>query len=178
MAITSFFRRWAKLHNKIVSEAEMTKLPIFYLPNLKPSGSPLTNQSSSNQSAKTLIVKIDTNKLNLNVEACLALVLLCIEEVEIKLGVKMTSKFSLLMEEPSKVVKMESYLREGLIEKPLEFKNGLNCARWDDFWNSEVIFYGGNKPVRVSYWINPVSSEGFVIVIPSLDSEMNIVFTF
>ncbi|XP_057478839.1 uncharacterized protein LOC130766171 [Actinidia eriantha] len=135
MAITSFFRRWAKIQNKIVFEAEMTKLPIFYLPNLKPNGSPLTNQSSLNQSAKTLIVKIDTNELNLNDESCLALMLFCIEEVGIKLGVKMTSKFSLLMEEPSKGAKVESYLREGLMEKPLEFKNGLNCARWDDFWN-------------------------------------------
>ncbi|XP_057478842.1 uncharacterized protein LOC130766173 [Actinidia eriantha] len=135
MAITSFFRRWAKIQNKIVFEAEMTKLPIFYLPNLKPNGSPLTNQSSLNQSAKTLIIKIDTNELNLNDESCLALMLFCIEEVGIKLGVKMTSKFSLLMEEPSKGAKVESYLREGLMEKPLEFKNGLNCARWDDFWN-------------------------------------------
>ncbi|GFZ01985.1 HXXXD-type acyl-transferase family protein [Actinidia rufa] len=147
MAITSFLRRWAKIHNKIVSEAEMTKLPLFYLPNLKP------------------------NRLNLNDEAHLALALLCMEEVEIKLGVKMASRFSLLVEEPSKGLKVESYLREGLLQNPLmEFKSELNCACWDDFGGNEVIFSGGNKPVWVSYWINSVPSEGLVIVIPSPDS--------
>ena len=61
MAITSFLRRWAKIHNKIVSEAEMTQLPLFYPPNLKPNVSPLTTQSSSNWTkdcTQTLIVKL------------------------------------------------------------------------------------------------------------------------
>ncbi|XP_057513873.1 pelargonidin 3-O-(6-caffeoylglucoside) 5-O-(6-O-malonylglucoside) 4'''-malonyltransferase-like [Actinidia eriantha] len=182
MAITSFLRRWAKIHNKIVSEAEMTKLPLFYLPNLKPNSSPLTNQTGSNRTkdrAKTLIFRVGTKGLNLNDEAHLALALLCMEEVEIKLGVKMASKFSLLVEEPSKGLKVESYLREGLLQKPLmEFKSELNCACWDDFGGNEVIFYGGNKPVWVSYWINSVPSEGLVIVIPSPDSETNIVVAF
>ncbi|XP_028083589.1 protein ECERIFERUM 2-like [Camellia sinensis] len=185
LAIISFLRRWVDIHNHMVSEADEAKPPLFYLPNFKPNGTFLTNPIGSNQTkhrGKIMIFKSSTIKdLNLNDEARKALALQCVEEAESKFGVKMASDLSLFVKELSEeVIKVEKFAREGLLQKPKGCGSGLSCANWEDLGASEVNFFEGNRPVCVSYWINSVPGEGFVILIPSVDesvSEMNIVVT-
>ncbi|THG07891.1 hypothetical protein TEA_021063 [Camellia sinensis var. sinensis] len=131
---------------------------------------------------KIMIFKSSTIKdLNLNDEARKALALQCVEEAESKFGVKMASDLSLFVKELSEeVIKVEKFAREGLLQKPKGCGSGLSCANWEDLGASEVNFFEGNRPVCVSYWINSVPGEGFVILIPSVDegvSEMNIFVT-
>ncbi|CAL5359755.1 unnamed protein product [Camellia sinensis] len=177
LAIISFLRRWVDIHNHMVSEADETKPPLFYLPNFKPNGSFLTNPIGSNQAkhrGKIMIFKSSTTKdLNLNDKARKALALQCAEEAESKLGVKMASALSLFVKELSKeVIKVEKFAREGLVQKPKGCENGLSCANWEDLGASEVNFLEGNRLVCVSYWINSVPGEGFVILVPSVDESV------
>ncbi|KAF7138881.1 hypothetical protein RHSIM_Rhsim07G0118000 [Rhododendron simsii] len=173
LAIISFLRRWANIHSRMVSETEMAKPPLFYLPNFKPNASSLTNQAGSNQikdRRKPLIFR--TGKINHNeVDKRKALALRCIEEAELKLGGKRASKITLLVKKPSEEIEVESYLREGLMEKQLSFRSGLNCGSWDDLGASEVKFCEGKKPVCVSYWISCVPGEGLLVLIPSPDES-------
>lgn len=185
LAIVSFLRRWVNIHNHMVSEADEAKPPLFYLPNFKPNGTFLTNPIGSNQAkhrSKIMIFKSSTTKdLNLNDEARKALALQCVEEAESKFGIKMASNLSLFVKELSEeVIKVEKFAREGHVQKPKGCGSGLSCANWEDLGASEVNFFEGNRPVCVSYWINSVPGEGFVILIPSVDesvSEMNIFVT-
>ncbi|CAL5441819.1 unnamed protein product [Camellia sinensis] len=185
LAIISFLRRWVDIRNHMVSEADETKPPLFYLPNFKPNGSFLTNPIGSNQAkhrGKIMIFKSSTTKdLNLNDEALKALALQCAEEAESKLGVKMASDLSLFVKELSEeVIKVEKFAREGLVQKPKGCESGLSCANWEDLGASEVNFFEGNRLVCVSCWINSVPGEGFVILVPSIDEsvfEMNIFVT-
>lgn len=172
LAIISFLRRWANIHSRMVSENGTAKLPIFYLPNFKPiNASSLTNQAGSNriqERQKPLIFQ--TGKFNHNeVETRKAFALRCIKEAELKLGGKRASKITFLVKTPSEEIEVESYLREGLMEKQLSFRSGLHCGSWDDLGASEVEFFEGNKPVCVSYWISSVPGEGLAVLIPSPD---------
>lgn len=173
LAIISFLRRWANIHSRMVSETELAKPPLFYLPNFKPNASSLTNQAGSNRikdRRKPLIFQ--TGKINHNeVETRKALALRCIEEAELKLGGKRASKITLLVKKPSEEIEVESYLREGLMEKQLSFRSGLNRGSWDDLGASEVKFWEGKKPVCVSYWISCVPGEGLLVLIPSPDES-------
>ncbi|KAH7863598.1 hypothetical protein Vadar_019700 [Vaccinium darrowii] len=181
LAIICFLSRWANIHSKMVSETEMTKPPLFYLPKFKTNASSHTNQVGSNgvkDRQKPLI--FETGKLNPNdVETRKALVSRCIEEAELKFGEKRASKFSLIVKTTSEPEEreVESYLRQGLMEEmPLSFSSGISCGSWDDLGASEVSFYEGNKPVCVSYWIGSIPGEGLLALIPCPDESVSEVF--
>uniref|UniRef100_A0A5B7BXR7 Putative anthranilate N-benzoyltransferase protein 3 n=1 Tax=Davidia involucrata TaxID=16924 RepID=A0A5B7BXR7_DAVIN len=168
LVITSFLKRWANIHNNLVSKADMPKIPMFYAPHHKPNSCYPTNPfGSSKNHGQSMIFKIPNKSLMGNKTVAL----LCIEEAERKLGVEMASKFSLIVKESSENIKVEDCWKEEIVEKPSSFVNGLmSCASWDDLEASEVAFHEGNKPVHVSYWIYSVSG-GLAMVIPSPDHD-------
>ncbi|XAR54902.1 Rosmarinate synthase [Bertholletia excelsa] len=182
---TGFLKKWAKIHANFVSETDPTKLPLFYMPNLKPNSPSHIYPFGSNPSTrrgKAMIFKTTIEKTNMGDEMRRSLALQCIEEAEKKLnGAKMASEFSLLVKLPPEEIKVEKYTREGLKEKMSKFNCGLSVRSWDELGAAEVSFHGGNMPLRVSWWINSgLDEEGLVVLAPNPDegaSEMNAIVT-
>ncbi|KAA8522176.1 hypothetical protein F0562_012849 [Nyssa sinensis] len=183
LVITSFLKRWANIHNNLVSKTDIPKIPMFYVPNLKPKVCSITNPyglSPTRNHGQSMIFKIGNKNLNQSDDMGKTVSLLCIKEAERKLGIEMASKFSLIVKEPSENIKVENYEKEELVQKPSSFISGITCSSWGDLEASEVAFHEGNKPVHVSHWISSVSGEGLAMVIPSPDegvSGLNVIVT-
>lgn len=59
----------------------------------------------------------------------------------------------------------------GLPEEQIEICQGLAATNWDAFGPYEVDFQGNNKPVQVSYLMEPFHGEGAVIIMGSGDDS-------
>ncbi|GMI63581.1 hypothetical protein like AT5G02890 [Hibiscus trionum] len=173
-----FLKAWADIHNKVINENNKQKLPLFYLPGLeRTNGSSLDiiTSSSSKNSGKTLIFKINARTETLGSEWCRKMALACLEEAENNLGSVTGGEFSLFVNESFDAIKVESCSKQGVLDSEMEF----NRAKWDDLGTIEVNFGDGNKPALVSYWLTSISG-GFVIVIPSLEEgtcTLNVIVT-
>lgn len=166
----NFLQKWAKIHSNImlVANNNVPKTPIFYLPNLKKDGRPVTgfnSSSPSKNSGQTFIFKIGAKS---SVVDNTTLALLCVEEAERQLGNKMASEFPLLLNQPNNVVKVEkcSMLHEATTLNPKLISLGITSEGWDDLGADDVEFLAGNQPLHVSHWIGSISG-GLVLAIPS-----------
>ncbi|KAJ7952570.1 putative Transferase [Quillaja saponaria] len=161
-----FLNKWANIHRNIVSKNDLSEKPIFYTPNLSKSGSSLIPQLISSTPCKnggqSMIFNI-TDSGNL----CMELALLCVQEAEQKLGVKMGSDFSLFTKESSDVIKVENWSRIEHDKQPLaKLECEITSANWNDCGVYDVAFCEGNKPASISNWIDSIS-DGLVLAISS-----------
>ncbi|XP_009610046.1 10-deacetylbaccatin III 10-O-acetyltransferase-like [Nicotiana tomentosiformis] len=167
--MTSFLNRWSKIHNNVVSSADMPKIPTFFLPNLRKTGcSPTLSLSSttSKQINETLIFKIPTKILNLRDNIHKNLAEKCVEEAEDKLGKKLASTFCLFVKETLEDVKVEIFSREGI--SPFGSITGLVSASLDDLEGESIRFNEENKAVHFSCWTINSGNEDLVLISPSL----------
>lgn len=105
----------------------------------------------------------------------------CIEKAFPGLGNKATSKFSLLVKEPSNsIMKIDTiYVKQVLAEKfPKNFDEiRLMNTSWGDFIDADGISIAeGNKPIDILNWIHSPADEGLAIIISS-DSDMTVIVT-
>ncbi|OIT22643.1 PREDICTED: protein ECERIFERUM 1-like [Nicotiana attenuata] len=166
--MTSFLNRWSKIHNNIVTEADMPKIPTFFLPNLRKTGcSPTlsTSSTTNKQINESLIFKIPSNILNLRDDIHKNFAEKCVEEVEDKLGKKLSSKFCLFVRETSEDIKVETFSREGI--SPFDSIAGLVSVSLDDLEGESIRFNEGNKAVHFSCWISNSGNEDLVLITPT-----------
>ena len=133
LTIICFLRKWGEIHGEMMSGTEGAKLPVFYLPKLKPNRSSPANTVGLNPSkgrGKSVIFTAHGRRLNLGDHTAKSLSLLCVAEAESKLGLKTDSKFYVIVKETSGVVKVESLSGEGPMQKPLDIVGGLNPGSW------------------------------------------------
>lgn len=164
----NFLQKWAKIHNNIIlSKNNVPQKPIFYLPDLKKDGRPVTGSSPSKNRGQTFIFNIAATESS-TIDNTLAL--LCVEEAEGKLGSsKMASEFPFFMNESIgnvfKVEKCSKLQNETTGVNPKLSQLGITPEGWDDIGAEDVEFLDGNQPVHVSHWIGSVSG-GLVWAIP------------
>lgn len=184
--LTTFIKKWAHLHNNLISRNEAPKIPTFYLPNHgKPASSPalLMGSNTTKDAAHTLIFKIPTDILNSDNNIHKNLAALCVHEAERDAGRKLASNLSIFFKVPLEDDKVEVLSRQELLDSPksgYSINGMMSCARtWDELELDSICFSDGNKPVYASCWINSVVDEGSVMIVPSsTDSGVNIVVTF
>ncbi|XP_060211137.1 rosmarinate synthase-like [Lycium barbarum] len=169
--MTSFLNRWSKIHINMVSEADMPKIPTFFLPNLRKTGCSPTLPSSSNtctnQVKETLIFKLPSKFLNLRDDIHKNLAEKCVEEAEDKLGKKLSSKFCLFVRENSQDIKAETFSREGIVPFG-NIDTELVSANWVGLKLADSIrFSEENKAVHFSCWIVNSGNEDLVLITPS-----------
>lgn len=183
MVMTSFVKKWANIHNKIVTKFETPKLPIFYLPNLGKASStpPYQNHPAPTKNiGQTFIFRVTQKNLIMeNIEMQKAVAMLCFEEAKRRLRRKIASDFYLIMKEPSNdIIKVEICVKQ----EPFNYINGATSTitSWDDYVGADGLsFTKGNKPAAcVSYGINsPFDEGGLVMIIPSPDVGMSVIVT-
>lgn len=181
LGMASFLKRWASIHNTLVSENDKSKLPIFYLLSLRRlNDTPSIHMISSNTSRSRARAKIFNMAENMNSDEkiCRTVASVCIEEAECHLGTKMASKYWLFLKKLSEDIKTEACSKEEIV--PLSI-SGLSELRWDDSGVHEVAFFQGNRAIHVSFWIGSLINDGLVIIAPSSSDEgcsgMNVVVT-
>ncbi|KAJ8754312.1 hypothetical protein K2173_002763 [Erythroxylum novogranatense] len=171
----NFISQWAEMHRDVVSKNEVVKLPIFYLPNLKPkSFSPdctITTTPSKN-SGQTMIFRTESQSVDLKNALRLS-----IEEAESKLGVEMPSEFFLVVKESTMVTKVRNCKKHDLEMLPSKLGPKLVSSSWDVLGINGVAFHEENKPACVSYWIGSIK-DGLVLAIAVPNSpEFNIIIS-
>ncbi|KAJ8774497.1 hypothetical protein K2173_016943 [Erythroxylum novogranatense] len=170
----NFILRWAKMHRDVLSKNEALKLPIFYLPNLKPesfSPSGITTASSKN-SGQTVIFKSESESLDLKDALRFS-----VEEAESILGAEMPSEFGFLIKESDMVIKLQTCKKHALEMLPTNLGTRLSASSWDVLGINEIAFHEGNKPCRASCWIGSTNAGlAMAIPVPS-SSELNIIVT-
>ncbi|XP_060179907.1 shikimate O-hydroxycinnamoyltransferase-like [Lycium barbarum] len=181
--MTSFLKMWSKIHNNLVSQIDSPKIPAFYTPNYTKIGSSpnlsITSPKTINQITQTLIFKNPKNPLKMNNEFLKNLASKCVGETEGKIGKKISSNFTFLVNENFENVKVENYSREEIIKG----ESGLSImsGNWDDLGADQVRFNEGNKAVHVSCWIIIGENDQDLVMItptPNEDSsELNIIIT-
>ncbi|RVW50751.1 hypothetical protein CK203_076838 [Vitis vinifera] len=131
LGMASFLKRWASIHNTLVSENDKSKLPIFYLLSLRRlNDTPSIHMISSNTSRSRARAKIFNMAENMNSDEkiCRTVASVCNEEAECHLGTKMASKYWLFLKKLSEDIKIEACSKEEIM--PLSI-SGLSELRWD-----------------------------------------------
>ncbi|KAG7955359.1 hypothetical protein I3843_11G066800 [Carya illinoinensis] len=171
LVVENFLSSWAIIHRNIVSNINGSKKPLFHLPNLKTHLSSPTAIISSIPSkcfGQTLHFRVTAEDATLDrSETFNSLALLCVEESESNLAIRMTSEFYLFVKESFEVIKVEKCANRGLTRQQLSLKSKITCADWDDLGAKEVAFRDGNKPLHVSYWMGSTCPIGVVMAIQS-----------
>ncbi|KDP39935.1 hypothetical protein JCGZ_03466 [Jatropha curcas] len=187
LIMENFLQKWANIQKEILSKnGEINKVPIFYLPNLKPPNLNVNGSFKpvpSDYYGQILTFKITSNEImDIKNDSCKNLALLCIEEAEQKLGNQiMSSDFNFLVKESPQVMKFENGKKYYELGKShLKSNQVIDCSNLKDYLGTnEVSFREGNTPARVSYWIGG-ANDGFVVAIPSFNegvSELNFIIT-
>lgn len=173
------------------------QLPVFYRPkisNRSSRGVPINSRTKTAAVAQTMIFDVTPKTLmNLNEEIHKSIAALCVPESVQKLELKTPGNVSVVVKEPPEVdnqhhhhdlmiCKVQNFPKEEiLVEKLLPSStgrvNGITCcsssssspnSNWDRLLGIDgICFREGNKPVRVSCWINSVLDEAFVMIFPS-----------
>ncbi|XP_030471086.2 protein ECERIFERUM 26 [Syzygium oleosum] len=168
----NLIKRWATIHNdlNLIPGDNAPNKPIFYLSNIKRTGSPSTSlaPSPSPKTVQTLVFKADAIDAKAGgSKLSEALALLCAEEAEKKLKHKMGSKFALLVKEESGNVKAESVEKSRAVQVKSEM--AISEVTLESLGLSGVAFRRGNEPALVSHWV--ASPDGFVMVAPCTDGD-------
>ncbi|XP_061343927.1 anthranilate N-benzoyltransferase protein 2-like [Gastrolobium bilobum] len=164
LIVENFLKKWAEIH-KMLPQNEEIKTPTFYYPDLKihePLPSYIISQTENKNGVLSTVFEVTTKDANFSKE----LALLCVEDAERKLNLKMGSDFSLVVKKSSEIIKVESCSKSGYNMQGLGLKNQITRATWNDFGAYEVAFHEGNKPVLVSCWIGFVADVAHVMAVP------------
>ncbi|KAH0974116.1 hypothetical protein GBA52_016015 [Prunus armeniaca] len=168
----NFIKKWADIHNNMLSKDDLPAAPMYYFPNTKKctdsSPTSIFSSNTSKKSSQTMIFTIPGEHVNSENDYALQF---CVEEAERKFGTKMASKWSLFLKTKScNSIKVENFPKDGLIKPKSGLQSQIAAAIWDDFGTNDVEFRKGKKPALVSYWIGFVSG-GLVMAMPSADQK-------
>lgn len=177
-SMTSFLKKWSKIHSAMVSQAdEHNKIPTFYFPNLRKHGSLPTvslDSSTDYHPTRTVIFRIPTKILNSDSEIHKTLAAKCIEEAENKVSKRLSSRFTMFLKDSSEDVKVESCLTEDVLQKPFSgLISGVDSLSWEDLGAHKICFKEDNKAVYFSCWVSSIFGEDFVMILPSPDEAMS-----
>lgn len=182
-SMSSFLKRWGKIHMDLFNESQTQKLPLLYLPNFGTADStPVYNPNYTTPketSEQTLIFKFTNLTMDNEMQRIVALS--CIEKANRRLGNKVTSNFSLLVKDPSTgTFKIDTICVKDVISLE-SFKNfkGINSkdSSWADYINADDLSIAkGNKPSDCSSWISSPVEEGLVMIISS-GSNVTVIVT-
>lgn len=170
LVVEKFLNKWAQIYNMLpsISNKEIDKSIFNYLDSKNPkflSSEDLNNHSQHKNRVQSVGFKISTKDVNLSKELWRELAMVCIEEAEKKLEMKIGSSFSLVVKESLEVIEVESVTKSGI-------ENQIVCiTSWDDFGVDEVVFHEENKVVRVSCWIGSVA-DALVMIFPCIEENV------
>ncbi|XP_016201478.1 vinorine synthase [Arachis ipaensis] len=167
LVVDNFLKKWAKIHDEMLSENGEIKRPIFYQPCQKNVDEALASdvnvisRSLSKNGIESMVFKITSNEASFNKERLRELAMFCVEEAEQKLNIKMGSKFSFVVKESSKVTRVESCSKSNRGHSSIQ----MTPTTWNEFGLYEVAFCKGNTAVHVSCWVASVP-DGHVLAVP------------
>ncbi|XP_058106262.1 uncharacterized protein LOC131249467 [Magnolia sinica] len=175
--MTSFIRRWAHIHDEILAQNTIPKIPLFYLPNFKKtdraSTTPLTSTPCNHNHYQTMTFKLpnmDSKRFMEANETCEAIASLCSEEaVRILGGNETFSKLSFIFNDRSGDWRVITCVEEGQIGYKGRHEGAMGPTSWDDLGANEVSFYKGNMPVHVAYHVESCHDEGLVLIMPPIE---------
>lgn len=184
-SMSSFLKRWAKIHMSLFNESQTQKLPLIYLPNFGKTDSNSTPVYNPNYttpketSEQTLIFKFANLTMDNEMQRIVALS--CIEKANRRLGNKVTSDFSLLVKDPSNgTFKIETIcVKEVVTLKSFKNFHGIDSkdSSWADYINAdELSIAKGYKPIDCRSWISSPVEEGMVMIISS-DLNVTVIVT-
>lgn len=156
----NFLKKWANIHNLLLSDKSLPVTPFYNFPHVEKKGSSLKSIFVSNPSkkcGKTMIFNVTGGNVDSENDDALQF---CVEEAESKFGV---GKFFVKISNSCSGIKVENFRKEGLAKPKL---SRIAEAGWDDFGAKEVEFREGNKPACVSCWVGLISG-GLVMAMPS-----------
>ncbi|BFG31288.1 hypothetical protein CerSpe_175620 [Prunus speciosa] len=168
----NFIKKWADIHNNMLSQDVLPAAPMYYFRNIKKctdcSPTSIFSSNTSKKSGQTMIFTIPGEHVNSENDDALQF---CVEEAESKFGTKMAPKCSLFLKTKScNSIKVENFPKDGLIKPKSGLQSQIAAEIWEDFGSNDVEFRKGNKPALVSYWIRFVSG-GLVMAMPSADQK-------
>ncbi|KAL8106945.1 uncharacterized protein LOC141672071 [Apium graveolens] len=182
-SMTSFLKKWAKIHINLFNESQTQKLPLIYLPNFGKTDSPPVynpNYATPEKTSEQTLIHKFTN-LTMDNEMPRIAALSCIEKANRRLGNRVTSDFSLLVKDHSngtfkietvcvkEVVTLESF-------KNFDGNNSEDSILADHINADELSIAKGNKPVDFRSWISSPVEEGLVMIISS-HSKVTVIVT-
>nr|GMD81290.1 protein ECERIFERUM 1-like [Ipomoea batatas] len=180
-SMTSFLNKWSKIHCTMLSQADKpNKIPTFYFPNLRKPGTlpahvPLDSSSTNDHPAattRTVIFRLPTKISNSDKEIQKTLAAKCIEEAENKTSKRLSSRFTMFLKDSMEDVKVESWLREDVFQKPFSgLISGVDSLSWEDLGIDKICFKEDTKAVYFSCWISSIFGEDFVMIVPSPDDD-------
>jgi hypothetical protein len=179
LVVQKILNKWAQIHNMLpsnTSNEEIVGTTIFNHPRLKnPKSLPsedLINHTQNKNKVQSVTFKVTTKNVTFSKELWRELAMLCIEEMEQKLDMKIGSSFTLVVKESFEVIEVESFTKSGYSTmKELSLKNQIICiTSWNDFGMNEVVFHEENKVVHVSCWVGCVA-DAHVMIVPCLEEN-------
>ncbi|CAK8539518.1 unnamed protein product [Lathyrus sativus] len=170
VVVKKFLNKWAQTYNMLpsISNKEIDRTIFNYLGSKNPnflSTEDLNNHSQNKNRVQSVGFKITTKDVNFSKVLWRELAMVCMEEAEEKLEMKIGSSFSLVVKEFLEVVEVESVTKSGI-------KNQIVCiTSWDDFGVDKVVFHEENKVVHVSCWIGSVA-DAVVMILPCIEENV------
>lgn len=152
----------------LISNKEIDTAIFNYLGLKNPkflSSEDLNNHTQNKKIVQSVVFKITTKDVNFSKELWRELAMVCIEEAEKKLDMKIGSSFTLVVKEFLEVIEVESVTKSGI-------ENQIVCiTSWNDFEMDEVVFHEENKAVHVSCWIGSVA-DALVMIFPCIEENV------
>ncbi|KAL1834761.1 hypothetical protein ACET3Z_004412 [Daucus carota] len=181
--MSSFLKKWSKIHMNLFSESQTQKLPLQYLPNFgKSDSTPVYDPNYATPQAtteQTLIFKFANLTMDNEMQSIVAVS--CIEKAHRRLGKEVTSDFSLLVKDPfNNVFKIVTIIVKDVISLE-SFENytanhGEDCS-WGDYVDAGGINIAkNNNPVDTVCWISSPVEQDLVMIISS-GSNVTVVVT-
>lgn len=196
ITMTNFLKRWSIIHQKVLVE-NFTKLPNFYLPKFKSLGlTPpihLSTNPPGHSYCNTFIFQIAASDLNQIIqkvstdkELYRTVASLCLQSIKCSTTIgtnnhagvaaaadSLAKNFSLLVKLPSGGT-MAEFCKEFETEPWISsFSSVLKYATWDDMEINDIVFRKGSMQLRSSKWVESVSVEAFVMLLPAKEDAMS-----
>ncbi|CAN6461097.1 unnamed protein product [Victoria cruziana] len=165
LILTNFTKTWSEHHLQLAPKStDSSKLPLFYRPILP-----------SANTKKFSMAMHDGRCESSHVDSLEVLASLCYDKAKHNSAGETSAVFSLFCsdEKGSRNVSLCLTAEDirSLPEEQIEICQGLAATNWDAFGPYEVDFQGNNKPVQVSYLMEPFHGEGAVIIMGSGDDS-------
>ncbi|XP_072961487.1 uncharacterized protein [Typha angustifolia] len=187
--LTNFLKFWAQIHTQMLTKGQLCKNPIFHLSKFQRPDHPkylksisldsVTAAAAATTATATATAIFKVNQTQAQDMSFEAIALLCLREATKKLGVKMTSKFSLVINDESREMQVGSYgdgNNTGL-QSPGMSNSLIAAGQWSELGVEELTLVQGNKPIHVSYNVMASADEGFVVIMAPRKGQLMVSVT-
>ncbi|XP_072986003.1 uncharacterized protein [Typha latifolia] len=188
--LSNFLKFWAQVHTQMLTQGQLSKNPIFHLSKFQRPNHPKYLKSISLDSATTIATAVaaatasattifKVNQTQAQGMSFEAIALLCLKEATKKLGVKMTSKFSLVINDESREMQVGSYGDDNNtgLQSPGMSNSLIVAEQWSELGVEELTLVQGNKPIHVSYNVMSSADEGFVVIMAPRKGQLMVSVT-